>query len=168
MNQKFGTVIFFHSLLLMYPTFFLISKIQFFPNQPYYIAPEVLKKRYDEKCDIWSCGVILYILLCGFPPFNGPNDKIIMEKVAKGSYSFDTEEWKCVSDDAKNFIRKMLEYDPAKRMSAEEALNDPWIVKHKDSDEADKPLLANALENMKNFRVYLKNLYKIEKIICGV
>jgi len=63
MNQKFGT--------------------------PYYIAPEVLKKNYDEKCDLWSIGVILYILLCGYPPFNGANDKQIIEAVLKGKYTID-------------------------------------------------------------------------------
>jgi calcium-dependent protein kinase len=54
---------------------------------PYYIAPEVLKKSYNEKCDIWSCGVILYILLSGTPPFNGSNDNAIMQKVKTGKYS---------------------------------------------------------------------------------
>ena len=56
---------------------------------PYYIAPEVIKKSYDAKCDIWSCGVILYILLCGMPPFPGANDTMIMKNVARGKYSFE-------------------------------------------------------------------------------
>jgi len=78
----------------------------------------VLDNKYDEKCDIWSCGVILYILLCGYPPFNGPKDEVIMEKVKVGKYGFDTEEWVQVSDNAKNLIRHMLEKDPSKRYSA--------------------------------------------------
>lgn len=60
---------------------------------PYYIAPEVLKKKYNEKCDIWSCGVILYILLCGYPPFNGQNDKQIIENVIRGKFTLDEPEW---------------------------------------------------------------------------
>ena len=75
---------------------------------PYYIAPEVLDKNYNEKCDVWSCGVILYILLCGYPPFNGPSDAIIMEKVKTGAFSFNTEEWKFISNEAKDLIVKML------------------------------------------------------------
>lgn len=75
---------------------------------PYYIAPEVLKRKYDEKCDIWSCGVILYILLCGYPPFDAKTEDKIMEKVAKGTYEFTSIEWEEVSKEAKEFIRKML------------------------------------------------------------
>ena len=56
---------------------------------PFYIAPEVLKEDYDEKCDIWSCGVILYILLCGYPPFWGKNEEEIIEKIISGKVLFD-------------------------------------------------------------------------------
>ncbi len=121
--------------------------------QPYYIAPEVLKRKYDEKCDIWSCGVILYILISGYPPFNGANDKIIMEKVQKGVYNFSGREWNSVSDEAKAFIRKLLEYNPVQRLSAEEALNDPWMKNTASQNVIDRPLAINALQNLKNFQV---------------
>lgn len=78
---------------------------------PYYIAPEVLNKQYDEKCDIWSCGVILYIILSGTPPFNGNSDAEIMKKVKAGKFSFDIPEFKNVSDKAKDLIAKLLTYD---------------------------------------------------------
>jgi calcium-dependent protein kinase len=130
MNQKFGT--------------------------PYYIAPEVLRRKYTEKCDIWSCGVILYILLCGFPPFNGDNDKIIMDKVAAGKYDFNHAEWKGVSEEAKKFIRKLMEFDPAQRYSAEQALNDPWFGVVLGEASFDKPLMVSALNNLKHFRAERK------------
>nr|3DXN_A Chain A, Calmodulin-like domain protein kinase isoform 3 [Toxoplasma gondii] len=95
----------------------------------YYIAPEVLRKKYDEKCDVWSCGVILYILLCGYPPFGGQTDQEILKRVEKGKFSFDPPDWTQVSDEAKQLVKLMLTYEPSKRISAEEALNHPWIVK---------------------------------------
>lgn len=97
---------------------------------PYYIAPEVLKKDYNEKCDIWSCGVILYILLSGYPPFNGKTNEQIMKKVLEGSYSFNKKEWNIISDKAKMLISKMLTYNSEKRISAVQALGDPWIVQY--------------------------------------
>lgn len=71
---------------------------------PYYIAPEVLKKKYGSKCDIWSCGVIAYIVLCGVPPFNGDSEKEIIQKVKEGRVSFSSPVWKGISQEAKDFI----------------------------------------------------------------
>ncbi|KOB89139.1 calcium-dependent protein kinase 1 [Plasmodium falciparum Dd2] len=93
----------------------------------YYIAPEVLRKKYNEKCDVWSCGVILYILLCGYPPFGGQNDQDIIKKVEKGKYYFDFNDWKNISEEAKELIKLMLTYDYNKRITAKEALNSKWI-----------------------------------------
>ena len=89
---------------------------------PYYIAPEVIKENYNEKCDVWSCGVIMYILLSGVPPFNGSDDDEIMEKVQQGKFSFKKAIFSKVSDAAKNLIKRMLTKDVNKRITAEEAL----------------------------------------------
>ncbi|EZG46771.1 calcium/calmodulin-dependent protein kinase [Gregarina niphandrodes] len=125
----------------------------------YYIAPEVLRKKYDEKCDVWSCGVILYILLCGYPPFGGASDQEILRRVEKGKFSFDPAEWSQISSDVKELIRQMLEYDPAKRISAEEALGHRWIRKWTTESKTtsnDPPGLFNALSNMRKFRASQK------------
>lgn len=97
---------------------------------PYYIAPEVLRGEYDEECDVWSCGVILYILLCGYPPFNGESDLEIFELIKQGVYSFPSEDWDSVSPQAHNLVQKMLVFNPSERISAKEALNDPFLLKH--------------------------------------
>ncbi len=98
---------------------------------PYYIAPEVIKGDYDEKCDVWSMGVILYILICGAPPFYGPNDLAILESVKKGKYEFDLPVWKHISSECKDLITKML-LPPDKRLTAQQVLEHPWIVKYAD------------------------------------
>jgi calcium-dependent protein kinase len=93
----------------------------------YYIAPEVLTTEYNEKCDVWSIGVMMYILLSGRPPFDGKDDKEIIKKVRAGDYSTNANEWKSISDEAVDLVDKLLEYDPKQRLSASEALTHPWI-----------------------------------------
>merc|ERR1719240_782885 len=83
---------------------------------PGYIAPEVLRmKGYDKSCDVWSLGVIVYILLCGFPPFYADNDAQLFERIKKGQYEFLRPYWDPVSDTAKDFIRGMLKVNPKER-----------------------------------------------------
>ncbi|KAF0693869.1 Aste57867_15211 [Aphanomyces stellatus] len=94
---------------------------------PYYIAPEVLGGRYDKSCDLWSVGVITYILLCGAPPFSGETDADVLAAVRKGTFSYDAPEWVGVSVNAKDFIHRLLTSDKSKRLTAVEALHHPWL-----------------------------------------
>ena len=97
---------------------------------PIYIAPEVItRQHYNEKCDLWSSGVIMYSLLCGRPPFEGGSTKEILHKVVDGVYSFRGSEWSIISKGARCFIEKLLHYEPDKRISAREALDDLWLIK---------------------------------------
>jgi len=122
---------------------------------PYYIAPEVIKQNYTNKCDLWSCGVILYILLSGTAPFNGSTDEEIMENVSSGKYDFEDDIWEDVSSEAKNLINKLLTYDPEKRINAEEAIQDVWIEKnykkYEKGDKGDKDNYQISLSNLRNF-----------------
>ena len=93
----------------------------------YYIAPEVLNKNYNEKCDIWSCGVILYILLCGKVPFNGKNDSEILQKIKGGKYDLNRHPFESVSDEAKDLIKKCLDLNVNRRINARSALNHKWF-----------------------------------------
>jgi len=115
---------------------------------PYYIAPEVLAGKYDEQCDIWSAGVILYILLCGYPPFYGNNDNQILSAVKKGKFDFDGAEWKAVSESAKDLIKKML-CPVAERLKAGEVLEHPWF-KENLKEEATLPVNFSSLKNFRN------------------
>ena len=118
----------------------------------FYIAPEVIKNSYNEKCDLWSCGVILYILLCGSPPFYGKNEKEIFKKIIEGNFTFRHKIWNKISTEAKNLVLKLLKVNPDKRLSAKEALEDIWFKKN---------VTLNSLENNKkssNYRLFLKNI----------
>jgi len=94
---------------------------------PYYVAPEVLKKDYDKSADIWSAGVIMYILLCGYPPFGGKTDAKILQRVQAGVYSFEGREWEVVTEAAKDMISQMLVMDISKRATAKQLLQHRWF-----------------------------------------
>ena len=94
----------------------------------YYIAPEVFMNNYNEKADIWSCGIILYTMLCGHPPFCGNKENIIKSKILHSKLVFPTKEFKSVSNQAIEYIKHLLSYDPEDRPSAEEALNNKWLI----------------------------------------
>ena len=93
----------------------------------YYIAPEVINQNYDERCDVWSIGVIMYILLTGKPPFDGDEDKDIFNKVLSGRYDMSSKIWKTISEEGKRFLKRMLTMDYKKRPYAKDLLNDPWF-----------------------------------------
>lgn len=83
-----------------------------------YVAPEVLKGSYDEKCDVWASGVLLYLILCGYPPFYGSSRQSVMRKILKEEPVFSSSVWDKISDDAKNLIKLMLTKSPDERPTA--------------------------------------------------
>jgi calcium-dependent protein kinase len=132
------------------------KKMNKISGTPYYIAPEVLFEKYDEKCDIWSVGVIMYILLCGYPPFNGETDNEILSNIKAGKFKFPDEEWSNISKDAKDLITGMLEFDPKKRFSAEQALEHNWFKANNSNKKNTDPINIKALTNMKKFHAERK------------
>lgn len=128
----------------------------------YYIAPEVLRQKYTSKCDMWSCGVVLFILLSGRAPFHGRSEAEVLAKVQKGEYSLKTEEWNYVSSEAKDLVNSLLCFDPGKRLSAQQVLQHPWfdILKvssghNKGADRYGASLTKNMI-HLKNFRAEQK------------
>ncbi|KAE9619731.1 putative protein kinase CAMK-CDPK family [Lupinus albus] len=96
-------------------------------GSPYYMAPEVLKRNYGPEVDIWSAGVILYILLCGVPPFWAETEQGVAQAIIRSVVDFKREPWPKVSDNAKDLVKKMLDPDPKTRLSAQEVLDHPWL-----------------------------------------
>merc|ERR1711933_415629 len=118
---------------------------------PYYVAPQVLAGKYDASCDLWSCGVVMYVLLCGYPPFYAETDAEVLAKVRLGNFSFNATDWKNVSEDAKNLIRTLLKMNPRDRYTAEQALNHVWI-KNKAPKATGAKLQDNFVDNLRGFR----------------
>ena len=126
-------------------------------GSPYYIAPEVLKKQYNEKCDIWSCGVIMYILLSARPPFAGEDDNEIMENVSLGEYDLQSSPFNKLSKNALDLIQKLLTLDINQRISAEQALNHPWFKEYKSQE------LFNKINNRNTIKKLIENLKKYKR-----
>jgi serine/threonine protein kinase len=122
---------------------------------PGYVAPEILKgAKYGTEVDMWSCGVIIYILLGGYPPFHDDNHAILYRKIKAADYTFEPQYWDQVSDDAKDLIKKMLIVDPDKRLSADQALRHPWFLVG--DHELISRNLSTTLETMKKFNARRK------------
>ena len=119
----------------------------------YYIAPEVIQKKYNSKCDLWSCGVIMFVLLTKKPPFGGRNEMMIMQNVQIGEYK--SQLLDKYSPYAKDLVSKLLERDIKKRINAEMALNHPWfdVFKCKEilNDIQDKDMIKRFINNLKNY-----------------
>eukprot|EP01068_Selenidium_serpulae_P017663 Selendium_serpulae@DN6395_c1_g1_i3.p1 len=136
---------------------------------PYYVAPEVLFGNYDKNCDIWSAGVVLYILLCGYPPFHGKDNQEILRKVKMGEYTFDPRHWKRVSEKAKALIRQMLMYDPRRRISAASAQQHEWILHYTQPVPSVENTLSSKLGSdlMEKFKAFQRfNKMKKLAITC--
>lgn len=118
---------------------------------PNYISPEVLAGNYSIDCDCWSAGCILYILLCGYPPFFGDDDQEILQMVAKGKFDFDGEEWLDVSKEAKDLIKKLI-CKPERRLTAQEALDHKWFKKALKHEQT-KPITFGK-ERFQRFKSY--------------
>lgn len=114
------------------------------------MAPEMIKGSYNEKCDIWSCGVILYLILSGAYPFSGQNDRQLEKQILSGKYSLKGDAWDNVSSEAKSLIKSMLEVKPERRCSAAAALKHPWLTS---SGNPEVKLNTNVLGNIKKLNV---------------
>ncbi|KAF9592749.1 hypothetical protein IFM89_017319 [Coptis chinensis] len=96
-------------------------------GSPYYMAPEVLKRNYGPEVDVWSAGVILYILLCGVPPFWAETEQGVAQAIIRSIIDFKRDPWPKVSDNAKDLVRRMLDPDPKRRLTAQEVIDHPWL-----------------------------------------
>ncbi|XP_004503656.1 calcium-dependent protein kinase 1-like [Cicer arietinum] len=128
----------------------------------YYVAPEVLRRSYGPEADIWSAGIILYILLSGVPPFWAENEQGIFDAILRGHIDFASDPWPSISSSAKDLVKKMLRADAKERLSAVEVLNHPWM--RVDGDASDKPLDIAVLSRMKQFRA----MNKLKKVALKV
>ena len=133
-------------------------------GSPYYLAPEIYDKNYNEKCDLWSCGIILYILLSARPPFGGEEDEEIIESVKLGRYDLESSPFNSLTPNCLDLLKKLLTIDPKQRISAQEALQHKWFKYH-DSKE-----LFNSIKDQRTIKKLIHNLksYKRNSIIQEV
>ncbi|CAG9312073.1 unnamed protein product [Blepharisma stoltei] len=119
----------------------------------YYMAPEVFNGSYNEGCDVWSCGVIMYILLTGSPPFGGKTDDEIMAKVKEGVYTTESSAFRLISPEAIDLIKKLIA-PLSERISASQSLSHPWL--NRSRPKVERPVLEAVIKNLREFRSTLK------------
>ncbi|GAY68198.1 hypothetical protein CUMW_262280 [Citrus unshiu] len=125
----------------------------------FYIAPEVLRRRYGKEIDIWSAGVILYILLSGVPPFWAETKKGTYDAILQGEIDFETDPWPSISSTAKGLVRRMLTKDPKRRITAAQILEHPWLIEGGEASDDTSVILR-----MKQFR----RMSKLKKLTVKV
>ncbi|KAL9240639.1 hypothetical protein vseg_014836 [Gypsophila vaccaria] len=133
-------------------------------GSPYYMAPEVLRRNYGPEVDVWSVGVILYILLCGVPPFWAETDEGIANAIIKGTIDFEREPWPRISSQAKDLVQSMLEHNPYSRLTVDEALEHPWM-KNADNN-VDISLGQNVMTRIKQFSLMNKFKKKVLRVVA--
>ncbi|TYJ99113.1 calcium-dependent protein kinase 10 [Cucumis melo var. makuwa] len=133
-------------------------------GSPYYMAPEVLKRNYGPEVDIWSAGVILYILLCGVPPFWAETEQGVALAILRGVLDFKREPWPQISESAKSLVRQMLEPEPKKRLTAQQVLDHPWLQNAKKAPNV--PLGDIVRMRLKQFSVMNRFKKKALRVIA--
>ncbi|XP_058202051.1 calcium-dependent protein kinase 24-like [Rhododendron vialii] len=133
-------------------------------GSPYYMAPEVLRRNYGPEIDVWSAGVILYILLCGVPPFWAESEEGIAQAIVRGEIDFERDPWTRVSEDAKDLVKGMLDPNPYSRMTVEEVLEHRWIY---NADQVPNiPLGENVRARIKQFSLMNKFKKKVLRVVA--
>ncbi|KAG5253849.1 hypothetical protein OIU77_016963 [Salix suchowensis] len=133
-------------------------------GSPYYMAPEVLKRNYGPEVDVWSAGVILYILLCGVPPFWAETEQGVAQAIIRSVIDFKRDPWPRVSDNAKDLVMKMLNPDPKLRLTAQQVLEHPWIQNAKKAPNV--PLGETVRARLKQFSVMNKLKKRALRVIA--
>eukprot|EP00268_Persea_americana_P015292 TRINITY_DN1698_c0_g2_i4.p1 TRINITY_DN1698_c0_g2~~TRINITY_DN1698_c0_g2_i4.p1 ORF type:complete len:531 (+),score=93.01 TRINITY_DN1698_c0_g2_i4:954-2546(+) len=133
-------------------------------GSPYYMAPEVLKRNYGPEVDVWSAGVILYILLCGVPPFWAETEQGVAQAIIRSVIDFRRDPWPKVSENAKDLVKRMLDPDPKRRLTAQEVLDHPWVQNAKKAP--DVPLGETVKARLKQFSVMNKFKKKALRVVA--
>ncbi|KAJ6670802.1 hypothetical protein OIU85_014640 [Salix viminalis] len=133
-------------------------------GSPYYMAPEILKRNYGPEVDVWSAGVILYILLCGVPPFWAETEQGVAQAIIRSVIDFKRDPWPRVSDNAKDLVKKMLNPDPKLRLTAQQVLEHPWIQNAKKAPNV--PLGETVRARLKQFSVMNKLKKRALRVIA--
>ncbi|XVF29275.1 hypothetical protein REPUB_Repub15cG0106800 [Reevesia pubescens] len=135
-------------------------------GSPYYMAPEVLRRNYGKEIDIWSIGVILYILLCGVPPFWADTEEGIAHAIIKGKIDFERDPWPKVSGEAKDIVKSMLDPNPHSRMAVHEVLEHPWIQNVEHAPNVN--LGENVRTKIKQFSLMNKFKKKVLRVVADI